>query len=216
MPDCCDPRGYCRMFSEREARRAVRSFERRGLDSTADPMVSSLAGIGLAGASVLEVGAGACTAIVSLLESGADRAVGYDISPEYEPVAAALLERRGLEERVDLHFGDFVVEQEAVEGADIVFLNRVVCCYPDMPRLVDAAGGKAKHSIAMSFPRNLVVTRLGERMVNAFLRLRRSSFRVFAHDPAEIDRRVRGQGFTEVASGRTLLWEWHVWKRLQA
>jgi len=176
-------------------------------------MVRALARHGLAGSSVLEVGAGPGTAQVALLEAGAARGVAYDLSPASAAVARELLAERGLQDRVEWHTGDFVVERDDGARADVVFLNKVVCCYPDMPTMVDAALGSSRRFLALALPRRRWSVRLGIGVINALLRLRRTTFRVFAHDPAEVARRVEASGFREVSQGRTFSWEWHLWER---
>lgn len=211
MAGCCDPGGYADVFGEREARRAVRSFEKKGLDSTAGPMVESLREGGLEEVTVLEAGTGAGTALVSLLEAGASNAVGYDISPAYQPAAFALLGSRGLADRADLVVGDFVAASPP--AAQVVFLNRVVCCYPDMEDLVDAATEATNGRLAMSFPRRNLFTRAALGVINTLMRLRRSTFRVYVHRPAAIRARVASTGLVPLTGGTTRMWEWQLWER---
>ncbi|HEX9977960.1 MAG TPA: class I SAM-dependent methyltransferase [Acidimicrobiia bacterium] len=216
MPACCDPKAYGSVFDERDARRNAANFRRKGLGSTAAEMVRALAERGLAGTTVLEVGAGSGSAQVALLEAGAARGVAFDLSPASEAVAAELLAERGLAGRVEWHTADFVAVGPAVAAADIVFLNKVVCCYPDMPALIDAAVGHARRFVAVALPRRRLFVRAGIRLINGFLRLRRTTFRVFSHDPGEVARRVEAEGLGEVASGTTAFWEWHLWERKPA
>jgi 2-polyprenyl-3-methyl-5-hydroxy-6-metoxy-1,4-benzoquinol methylase len=213
MAGCCDTSGYGQVFNEREARRALRSFRRRGLDSTAGPMVGALAARGIEGATVLEVGAGIGTAQVALLKSGAARSVAYDLSPAYEQVSAELLTEHGVADRVEWHTGDFLANGDGIDRADVVFLNRVVCCYPHMAEMVDAAAGRARRLLALSYPRDRWWLKAGLWVINGFLRLRRTSFRVFVHDTDDIARRVEVAGLSRVASGSGVAWEWHVWER---
>lgn len=213
MAGCCDPTGYRQVFNSKEAARAVRAFERKGLDATAAAMIGVLRERGVTDATVLEVGAGAGTAQVALLEAGASRSVAYDISPSYERIAGALLQGRGLAERVDWRTGDLLADPDA-PGADIVFLNRVVCCYPDMEPLVDAVAGRAGGLLALSYPRSRWLSRLGIRVINGYLRLRRVPFRVFVHPPTLIEARVAAMGMHPVASGDTRFWHWQVWERV--
>jgi len=88
MAACCDPKAYGSVFDERAARRNAVNFRRKGLGSPAAEMVRALAERGLAGATVLEVGAGSGSAQVALLEAGAARGVAFDLSPASEAVAA--------------------------------------------------------------------------------------------------------------------------------
>jgi len=211
MAGCCDPSGYRQVFNKREARRAARAYRRRGLDSTARPMVAALGKRGIEGASVLEVGAGIGSAQVALLEAGARSGIAYDLSPAYQDVSTALLAEHGLADRVEWRTGDFVADS-AAPRADVVFLNRVVCCYPGI-EMVDAVASRSARLLAMAYPRDRWWVRAGVRTLNGFLRLGRTTFRVFVHPAAEIAQRVAAAGLGEVASGRTLMWEWHVWER---
>ncbi len=190
----------------------MRSFERKGLDSTAAPMVEALRQRDVVGASLLDVGAGSGTAVVTLLEAGMTKAVAYDISPSYEQVAGALFQARGLQDRVEWHTGDFLAAGDG-HSADVVYLNRVVCCYPEVIRLVDSVAGAAGRLLALSYPRRRFVMRTALRVINLLLRLRRVPFRVFAHDPTVIAARVAAAGLREIASGRGAVWEWKVWER---
>lgn len=201
------------MFNAEQAARAVRRFESKGLDATAQPMINELRSQGIEGTTLLEVGAGSATALVTLLEGGATLAVGYDISPSYEKVAGALIAGRGLTDRVEWNTGDYLAAGDT-RTADVVFLNRVVCCYPDMEPLVDAAATRTRSLLALSYPRDRWFIRLGIRMINGFLRMRRVTFRVFVHEPAAIDARVAAAGLAEVASGSTAAWHWKVWERI--
>jgi hypothetical protein len=176
-------------------------------------MIGALAQRGIEGATVLEVGAGVGASAVALLKSGASRAVAYDLSPAYEKVSAELLAEHGVGDLVEWRTGDFLATGDGLDRVDVVFLNRVVCCYPHMEEMVDAASSSAGRLLALSYPRDRWWLRFGLGVINGFLRLRRTSFRVFVHDPEEIARRVADGGLSEVASGSTAAWEWRVWER---
>src|ERR687897_823451 len=58
MAGCCPSRDYQRFFNQRFARRLANRYRKRGLDKTARTMVQFLQGLGVEGASVLEIGGG--------------------------------------------------------------------------------------------------------------------------------------------------------------
>ena len=213
MAGCCDPSGYRGVFDRKAAERSARAFARKGLDSTAEPMVGALRERGIEGATVLEVGAGAGTAIVSMLDAGASGATGVELSPNYEETARSLLEERGVAQDVDWRTGDAVTMTEELGTSDVVFLNRVVCCYPYADDLVDAAASSSRQLLAISYPRDRFLVRLGMRIINGWLWLVRNSFRVFLHDPDDLEARIRRAGFERVAGGTTPAWHWGVWER---
>lgn len=201
------------MFNSAVARRYVETFGRKGLDSTAGPMVAALADRGMSGLSVLEVGAGSGTAMVSLMEAGAATAVGVDLSAAYEPVARSLFEQRGIAGATGWVTGDFIEVASDLGSADVVFANRVVCCYPAMEDMVTLASGKARRYLALAFPRDRWIFRIGSAFINLWMRIRRVPFRTYLHDPEAITRRVESAGFQETDRGSTMSWHWVVWER---
>lgn len=176
-------------------------------------MVAALGSIGIDGSSLLEVGAGSGTAIAAMFDRGVATAVGIEISANYEATARGLLAERGVASAVDWRTGDFVELAGDLPDRDIVFLNRVVCCYPFMDAMVDTATGKARRLVAMSYPRRRSLVWLFMKVTNGWMRLNRNSFRVFLHDPGRVEERVAQAGFSEIASGTTAAWHWKVWER---
>ncbi len=186
MASCCDPRGCDRFFGERFARRVARRYRKRGLGGTEREMVAFLESAGLEGASVLEVGGGVGELQIELLKRGAERAVNLELSPAYDEEARRLLAEAGLGERVERRLHDIAVDPDAVEPADVVVLNRVVCCYPDYERLLGAAAARARRALVFSFPRRNAVSRAIIAVQNAGFRLCRPGVpRV--HPPARGD-----------------------------
>jgi 16S rRNA G966 N2-methylase RsmD len=180
---CCDPRGCDALFGARFARRVAKRYRRRGLDSTARRMVEFLERGGLDGATVLEVGGGVGEIGLELLKRGARRTVNLELSPAYEPEAVRLAKEAGVEGRVDRRIHDIAVDPGAVEPADIVVLNRVVCCYPDYERLLSAAADHAGRLLVFSHPPRNPVSRAVIGAENLGFRMLGREFRVFAHPP---------------------------------
>src|SRR5215210_6559964 len=131
MAGCCDPRGCDRMFGARFAKRMASGYRKRGLGKTAEKIVEMVAQGGVQGATVLEIGGGAGEIQLELLKRGAASATNLELSPAYEPEAAALTAEAGFTGRVQRRLVDIATDPAAVQSADIVVLNRVVCCYPD-------------------------------------------------------------------------------------
>src|SRR4030088_944219 len=135
MTDCCTPRGYRRIFNEKSAHAAARRYRKKGLDATSRQIVDLILERGVEGPRVLEGGGGIGAIQVELLRAGASRAVSIELTPTYEEAASNLLRELGLADRVERKVVDFAEAGTEFEGADIVVMNRVICCYPDMPKL---------------------------------------------------------------------------------
>lgn len=135
---------------------------------------------------MLEVGGGVGSIQIELLRAGASHATSVELTPTYEAAARALLVERGLESKVERRVLDFAEAGGTVEPADIVILNRVLCCYPDMPKLAAAAADHARQVMVLSFPRRSWWTRLGVELTNIVFWLTRREFHIFIHAPASI------------------------------
>ena len=171
-------------------------------------MVSFLEQRGLSGASVLEIGGGVGEIQIELLKRGAEQTLNLELSPAYEQEAKQLLREAGFASRGQRRLHDIAVDPEAVEPADVVVLNRVVCCYPDYERLLGAAGARAERLLVFSYPRRNVASRLVLAIQNAGFRLMRREFRVFAHPPSAMLDVLADRGL-HVAFARTGV-AWHV------
>lgn len=212
MPDCCNPSGYEQYFSPKEAKRNLRAYDRKGLNKMARRTVDYLRSAGVEGDTVLEVGGGIGAVHVELLKAGANRAINVELSRGYQEVAAELLRREGLEGRVEQRIGDFT---EIVNGikADDVVMNRVICCYPDMERLMTAAMASSRRFVTVIFPRGRATFRLFVGIGNFYYRMRRMDFRAFIHPPQAILDTARRGGFDVVFSDQDLVWHGVVFRR---
>jgi magnesium-protoporphyrin O-methyltransferase len=208
---CCQPRAYERLFSARQARLDARRYRKRGLGGTSRGLVE-LAG-DVSGETVLEVGGGVGAIELELLAAGAARATNVELSGEYEEEAATLLAERGLSQRVDRHEADFI--EEPVGPHDVVVMHRVVCCYPDVDRLVGVAAAHTRRRLLLTFPRERPWTRAGIRAINLFMRLSGSDFRAFVHPVARMTTAAQREGLVlERRERQGLIWENAAYERI--
>ena len=210
---CCQCRGIEALFDERTARKDLKRYRRRGPLRTTRILLDALKAEGVAGATLLDIGGGVGAISNELLDAGAAGATVVDASPAYLGAAEAEAERQGHRDRIEYHHGDFVEVAPRIESADIVTLDRVICCYDDMEALVSATASKARHLYGVVYPRDTWWDRLGVSIVNLACRLRRSPFRVFVHSPEAVDRLIRSQGFTRHFYRTTPIWQVIVYAR---
>ncbi len=206
MTDCCSPRGYRWIFSESSARAEAKSYRRKGLDPTSRRIVEFLQQQGVEGRSVLEVGGGIGAIQIELLKAGAAHAVSIELTPTYEEAATDLLREAGLEGRVERRVMDFAKADGEVPKADVVIMNRVICCYPDMPKLAGAAAEHAEEMLVLSYPKETWWTRLGLKAGNLGLRLARREFQVFLHPPKKILAESESHGLRTVFDRPGVFW----------
>ena len=188
------------------ARSEARRYRRRGLDATSRRIVQCVTAQGVEGRTVLEVGGGIGALQIELLKAGVARARSVELTPTYEEVATGLLRELGLEDRVERTVLDFAMASDTVEPADIVIMNRVVCCYPDMPRLAGAGAEHARELLVLSYPRRSWWIRFALGFANLMLWLTRRHFKVFVHPPARILATSEDHGLRTVLNERGLMW----------
>jgi len=201
------------MFSPRVARRSLRRYRERGLDELERAMVAAGGAEGLGGARVLEIGGGIGALQAELLEAGAESGEIVELVPAWEPYARELARGKGLEQRVQFRIADVIEEPGAVAAADVVVLNRVVCCSPDGVRLAGVAAALARRTLVLSFPRDRFLVRFGLGLVNGVMRVLGRSYRAFVHPRAALLAAAEGEGLTLAEADRGFLWEFVAMRR---
>ena len=214
-----DPRPeYC-CFDEWAVQNASRARARGvGAPITA-AMLAALETRGLSGRTVLDLGCGTGDLALGALARGADRASGIDLSAGAIEQARVLATERGLAERTAFTVGDGSTEPLARH--DVVALNRVLCCYPSVDRLLENSLGATGAVYAYTAPVYAgpvgVFNRLWVRLVNVSFRMRRKrfrGFRAFVHDLDAVDRAIADAGFRRVHGSRErFIWRLAVFTR---
>jgi magnesium-protoporphyrin O-methyltransferase len=194
MPDCCVPGDLDDIFSPDQARADARAYRRDGLDGEARRIVDAVRARTRPGYTVLEVGGGVGAIQLALLREGAASAMNVELSHSYEPFARELIHEAELDGRVVRRVADFVAEAATVPAADVVIMQRVVCCYPYAGRLVATAAAHAGRLLVLTFPIDRWPLRLLMPLANAWLRVRGSKFRIFAHRTSAVIAAAREAG----------------------
>lgn len=194
MSGCCARHGQDEFFKDRFARRTAKRYRRRGLDKTSTLMVERAAAGGLDGATVLEIGGGVGQLLLALLKAGAARGEVVELVPAYEEHARALAEEAGVGDRASFRTADLVADPAAGEAADVVVLNRVVCCTPDGVELTGIAATLARRRLVLSFPRPSAAATAVVGVQNLGFRLLRRRFRVFIHSPTALAAAAEAHG----------------------
>jgi SAM-dependent methyltransferase len=193
-----DPEGCC--FDEWAANNAARARKRGVVVPITARMLRALERSGLAGRTVLDVGCGIGDLALGTLASGAELATGIDLSPGGIKQARALAAERGFSARTAFSVGDGAVVP--LERHDVVALNRVLCCYPSVDRLLANSLGAAGSVYAYTAPVDTgpvgLFNRISVAILNVWFRLRVKKFRgfqAFVHDLDMVDRTIASAGF---------------------
>ena len=210
---CCGPKPCESQFDRKLAARELKNYRAHGPEPTGRALIHLLRRALKDGSTLLDIGGGIGAIQYDLLEAGVRDVTAVDASTAYQQAARAEAERRGVSARIQFLLGDFVTLAPEVAAADIVTLDRVVCCYPDMELLVRLSAERCRRLYGLSYPRDRWPVRAVVSGGNAFRRLFRNPFRSFVHSPVEMDRLLTELGFTLKSKVRTFAWEIAVYAR---
>lgn len=203
---CCDEDLALIGYDGRFAAKELASWQNRGPRRTTQELIDVIRAEGVEGSVVLDIGAGVGVVHTALLESGAASAIDVDASREYLATARAEAERRGLAGRVDYRYGDVVELAEELPPADIVTLDSVICCYPYLPALLDAALASGPRLVGFVYPRDVWWMIAFMRLFNTVYAIRRSPARYFIYRRAELNRLMTEAGYVNAYEGGTRGW----------
>jgi magnesium-protoporphyrin O-methyltransferase len=170
-------------------------------------LIEALKAHGVQGFSLLDIGGGVGAIQHALLEAGVQNAMDIDASQAYLNAAKAEAQRRGLTERVSFQHGNFVDIAAQIPPADIVTLDRVICCYPDMEALVSLSAARARKLYGLVYPRDVWWAKTGLSVLNFLFRLRKKKFRTYVHPTQAVEAIISHNGFKPRFYGRTLVWQ---------
>jgi magnesium-protoporphyrin O-methyltransferase len=213
--NCCPPGNspFDRQFDARHAEDDMRDYRRNGPTGLTKALIEALSAGGIEGRSVLEIGGGVGAVHHELLRAGAEAAVDVDASRAYVLAAREESERQGHADRVEYRVGDFVALADVVDPADVVALDRVICCYSDMSSLVARSAALAKVRYGVVYPRYTWFGRVGIVLLNLGLRLSRSPFRTYLHRTSDVEAIVGAHGLVRTLHRTTLIWQLAVYER---
>jgi SAM-dependent methyltransferase len=182
-------------------------------------LLDAITEAGVADRTILDVGCGIGDLAIEVVARGGAGGTGFDLSPKAIGEARRLAASRGVGDRMRFEVGDGA--KLDLPAADIVVINRVVCCYPDTDNLLDHTLGAAGSVFAMTAPVSKGATgllnRLKSALENVGYRLRPSKyvgFRTFIHDLDRIDERIRAAGFRRTRhEHRRIVWDLAVYTR---
>ena len=191
----------------------ARRFRRRGPEPVQCKLLAGLAAAGIDGASVLEVGCGTGYLHRRLLADGAAYAVGIDVAGGMIAHAEAATRKAGLTERVTLLTGDAVQRAAELDPAELVLLDKVLCCYPDISPLLTTALTRCQRLLAVVIPRPNLVVAVAWRVLISVFKLFGSRFHPYYHNWRRARQTITAAGFERVFAGHTLGWQAWVFRR---
>jgi magnesium-protoporphyrin O-methyltransferase len=203
-----------RHFDAKVAQRLARGQD-PGLVPVSEHLRDALLSLDPTGRSVLELGCGRGGLLLALTQAGAASATGVDLSAASIDAARNRFEQAQLSDRVRLSVGD--AARVPLEPQDWVILDRVMCCYPDIERLLANTMPAARRLYAFTVPSSRgwrgVIARLEEGLENAWNSLSGRPCPGYVHDLDLIEERLTAAGFRLRHRDQQRLWHLAIYER---
>jgi magnesium-protoporphyrin O-methyltransferase len=204
---CCQCVGIEETFTRKTAKRELKRYRKKGPNKTTRLLIDALEKKNIQGMTLLDIGGGVGAIQHELLKAGITHTVDVDASSSYLEAAKEEGQRQGSFDRMKFYFGDFVNLAPNIAEADIVTLDRVICCYDEVEKLLRFSSVRARKFYGVVYPRLTLFVKMGVTFGNFLLWLGRSQFRIFLHPTETVDRIIRSHGLKKISYGQTLLWQ---------
>jgi magnesium-protoporphyrin O-methyltransferase len=186
-----------------------------GLVAVSERLRDALLSLDPVDRTVLELGCGRGGLLLALAQGGLAGATGVDLSAASIDAARSRFEQAQLSERVRVSVGD--AARVPLKPHDWVILDRVMCCYPDIERLLANTLPAARQIYAFTVPSSRgwrgVIARLVEWVENAWNSIRGRPCPGYVHDLDLIEEKLTAAGFRLRHRDRQRLWHVAVYER---
>jgi len=203
-------------FDAKVAETDLRRYQRSGPDTSTQILLAELRRWPLQKLHLLDVGCGIGVISLELADAGLASVTLADASPSYLEVARRQVGPRYAPLPTQFILGDFTVTSGTLPDADVVTLDRVVCCYPDAEALLHGAATRARRLVAFTYHPDRWYIRTMVALENFLYRLRGNAFRAFVHPPQRMAAVLENAGFVRAARHATLLWALDLYHRPNA
>ncbi len=194
---CCPRQVIEDRFDQDFVAKKIQQYRQSGLKKETRLLVEALKSEGVEGLTLLDVGGGLGTIEQELLKAGVSRAMSVEASQAFLDAAKTEAARQGVIDKMTFWHGDLVKLASQIPAADVVTLDKVVCCYRDMESLVRASVEKARKLYGLVYPRDVWWVKAAIGVENSFEHLKGSTWRVYVHPTQEVDRLIREHGLRQ-------------------
>ena len=194
------------IFDEKNATKELKYYRKKGARKVTRLLVNCLTEAGIQNLSLLDIGAGVGVIQHELFKEGLKSATNVDASSAYLNCSKEEGRAQGNADKTAYQFGNFIELAPDISPADIVTLDKVVCCYDDASALMISSLAKSKRYYALVFPKDAWWVKIGHNLFEFWLWLKRSKFRSYIHPVEQIEGRILSAGFRLVVQKSHFTW----------
>ena len=204
---CCQCQGIENMFDKKAAKRALKRYLKKGPSKTTKMLLKAIHKTEVKGLDFLDIGGGIGAIQYDLIKAGASKGTSIEASPADIDLVKEEIQKNNLDEVIDFKHGDFTAIASDIDSADIVTLDKVICCYDDMSELVRLSSKLSRKIYAVIYPRDVWWTKLALPFINFYPIIKGSPFRVFIHSTKKVEEIIIRNGLKRDYYATTLFWQ---------
>lgn len=198
MKNACCQTSHDDMFDQKKAKTDLNDYLKKGVKKSSRPLINATLDLPLSGKTLLDIGGGIGAISFELFKKGIKKSTHIDISKAYIQTFVSEARRRSMEDKIIAKQGDFLALADQVESADIVTLDKVICCYGDYEGLVQTSISKANCWYAYTVPRSVWWVKLVNYVDQFIQKFRKIPFKMFIHPTKSIEEMVKKAGFKKI------------------
>ncbi len=205
---CCNQcTGIEKLFDRKSAEKELKKYRRGKLHRPTRLLLEVLGTQNLKGLSLMDVGGGVGIIQLELFKKGIASATDVDASPGYISVAKEAAEADGVKNNINYHQGNFIDIAPSLETQDIVTLDKVICCFPEVENMLHQSLQKAHKYYALVFPRDHVPGRFFGWLGNLWFKISGTPFRFYLHPSTLVHSTITNHGFERIEYRTTAGWQ---------
>ncbi len=211
--NCCSNEAIEKQFDKDRVANRVNQYHSKGISKETRILVDSLKSIGIDGYSLLDIGCGFGAIGIKLLESGVAKVENIEASLSYLEAAKTETKKRNFNDKTSFTHGNFIEIAENVSAADIVTLDKVICCYDELEPFVKSSCEKTVKHYGVIYPRDNWWVKAAIGIENLMRKIKGNTFRVFVYPTERVDRLIKEHGLKKVFYKATMVWQIVIYSR---
>ena len=197
--ECCQCEGIETRFDDDYVSKKLHRYREKGPKESTLILIEVLKENLENDMTLLDIGSGIGDIQHALLGEGVKESINCEASSAFIDACKQEAERQGSANRITHIKGNFVDIADDIPSADIVTLDRVICCYHDMPDLVNKSLEKTRKLYGIVIPIDKWWVKLTTSIYyNLRFLIQQNPFRVFVHSTEAVDELITGKGFDRI------------------
>ena len=210
---CCNNFAIEKQFDKARVANKVNRYHFKGIGKESKILVNALKSLGVDGCSLLDIGAGLGSIGIELLESGLASVENVEASSSFLETAKSESKKRNLIDKTKFTYGDFVEIANGISAADIVTLDKVICCYDELKPLIKLSCEKTMKYYGVIYPRDTWLVKVVIGFENVMRKIKGNTFRVFVYSTEEVDSLIKEYGLRKVFYKAMMVWQIVIYSR---